>query len=105
MKFQFFGVVRSEIQSYIIFEIFGSLGHFWPELWAENDENRAFAQNGAPVRGPKRVQGRRIFNFLGSLDSLLKNLTVLKISALGAVCEPFEGSPNLKVQKRRPPVI
>ena len=63
MKFQFFGVVRSEIQSYIIFEIFGSLGHFWPELWAENDENCAFAQNGAPVRGPNgsRVDGFSIF--------------------------------------------
>ena len=68
-------------------------------------ENRDFALNWTPIQSSKRVQGGRIFNFLVSLDWKLKNLTLLKISALGANCGPLEGFLNLKVQKRRPPVI
>ena len=82
-----------------------SIGRYWPNSLTTNLEKGLFMLTGAPIQGPKRVQGGRIFNFLVSLDWKLKNLTLLKISALGANCGPLEGFPNLKVQKRRPPVI
>ena len=53
MDFQFLGLVGSKIWYSSYFEIFGSYGHFWPHLWAKNNENRAFRENRAPVQRPK----------------------------------------------------
>ena len=82
-----------------------SIGHYWPNSLTKNLEKRLFMLTRVSIQGPKRVQGGRIFNFLVSLDLQWKNLDFLKISALLGNSVLFEASTNLKVQKRRPPVL
>ena len=85
-----------------------SICRYWPNLLTKNLEKRLFLLfllTGAPIQAPKRVQGERIFKFLVSLDLQWKNLDFLKISVLLGNPVSFKASTNLKVQKRRPPVL
>ena len=79
------------------FEIFGCQGRLWPLLWPENQENRDFSLNWAPIYGSQRVQGWRIFNFLGSLDPKSKICQILKFLGVKVAYDLIYGPKTMKI--------
>ena len=82
---KFFGLVGSEIWNLSYFEIFGC------------QENRDFSLNWAPIYGLQRVQGWRIFNFLGSLDPKSKICQILKFLGVKVAYDLIYGPKTMKI--------
>ena len=74
-----------------------SICRYRPNLLTKNLEKHLFMLTGAPIQGPKRVQGWRIFNFLGSLDPKSKICQILKFLGVKVAYDLIYGPKTMKI--------
>ena len=65
--------------------------------WPKKVQNRDFPLNLAPIQGSQRIQGWRIFNFLGSLDLKSEIHHILKFLGVKVAYDLFYGPKTMKI--------